>query len=544
MAVPGGVPVTTRPAVFRGLAAGLRSVVPGLSVSVFFVLLLYAQSRAFMTLPSLGQPLLLAAGLSVLVWVFSLACCRNLAGASVMAAVILLFNGVHGYLLGYVPDGTLWRIETGWEEPRRLVLALSGLWVVATCCVAARRQPRVLVRPARFVKDFLAANLVFAVALVVVIEVQRPAMHAAPPIQAERTAGAPIDSRQLPTIVNLVLDGYARADVLEDLYAYDNRPFLAELERMGFRVLREARCNYIQTALSMASSLNMRYLDDVAATHSNRYDRTTLASLIGSSEVVALLRARGYEIVGFPSGYSYTDSFDADVWWSAGTLNELSVNWLSGSWFGSLTCGGRVSPSTRHMRRVEAILRTLPKASTGDRPRYVYAHLVAPHPPFLFDADGPRKTLPKDYSINDGSHLIGTGEMTMDSYRTAYVEQLRYVSIRVQAMLKDLIERSRRPLVVLLHADHGPGSGLSWKSAEKSDVRERSAILCAVYFHDRRYEALRDDLTSVNLHRVILSQYAGYDLPLLPDRTFYSSWTNPYRFIETTERTGRKTSDR
>ena len=67
-------------------------------------------------------------------------------------------------------------------------------------------------------------------------------------------------SSALPDIYYIILDGYARADVLDSVYGYDNSEFIFWLEQHGFQVARGSRSNYSQTYLSLASSLNMTYL--------------------------------------------------------------------------------------------------------------------------------------------------------------------------------------------------------------------------------------------------------------------------------------------
>ena len=37
---------------------------------------------------------------------------------------------------------------------------------------------------------------------------------------------------------------------------------------------------------------------------------------------------------------------------------------------------------------------------------------------------------------------------------------------------------------------------------------------------DRQYARLYDTITPVNTFRIVLSQYLGFDIPLLPDRAF------------------------
>jgi hypothetical protein len=52
------------------------------------------------------------------------------------------------------------------------------------------------------------------------------------------------DFEQLPDILLLVLDGYARDDTLASLYDFDNDAILGELRSRGFEVGYEATANY------------------------------------------------------------------------------------------------------------------------------------------------------------------------------------------------------------------------------------------------------------------------------------------------------------
>ena len=64
-------------------------------------------------------------------------------------------------------------------------------------------------------------------------------------------------------IYYIVLDGYARGDILKEIYAYDNQPFLTQLEELGFYVADSSYANYNQTRLSIPSALNMAYMQDL-----------------------------------------------------------------------------------------------------------------------------------------------------------------------------------------------------------------------------------------------------------------------------------------
>jgi len=163
----------------------------------------------------------------------------------------------------------------------------------------------------------------------------------------------------------------------------------------------------------------------------------------------------------------------------------------------------------------------------------VYAHIVCPHPPFVFRKDGTFVETSKPYSLADASHLFGDLTPTAQrKYRSDYLEQLEFLNTRVQEAIEDLLAANTGPLVVILQGDHGPGSGLNWDSVEKSDLKERSSILSAYYFSDGDYSSLSEALSPVNTFRTIFRKYFDLDYELLANRSFFSTWALPYVFHE------------
>ena len=61
------------------------------------------------------------------------------------------------------------------------------------------------------------------------------------------------------------------------------------------------------------------------------------------------------------------------------------------------------------------------------------------------------------------------------------------------------------------------------------------SILNAYYFPGGRYEGLYDRYRPVNSFRVVLNTFFGAKLDLLPDRSFFSTWPDPYKFIDVTD---------
>ena len=73
--------------------------------------------------------------------------------------------------------------------------------------------------------------------------------------------------------------------------------------------------NYSKTQLSIASSLNMEYLQNLDPLYNdpNKRTRAALPALTREGAARRYLEGLGYKTVGFASGYGWTDLRDADV---------------------------------------------------------------------------------------------------------------------------------------------------------------------------------------------------------------------------------------
>ena len=91
---------------------------------------------------------------------------------------------------------------------------------------------------------------------------------------------------------------------------------------------------------------------------------------------------------------------------------------------------------------------------------------------------------------------------------------------------------------MILQSDHGSGLRLDMESHEKTDLHERMSILNAYYFPGRSYQGLYPEITPVNTFRVVLNTFFGAGLELLPDRNYFSTWSQPYQFVDVTGSVG------
>jgi hypothetical protein len=185
--------------------------------------------------------------------------------------------------------------------------------------------------------------------------------------------------------------------------------------------------------------------------------------------------------------------------------------------------------------RLQQAFNRLALLARDSGPLFVVAHITIPHHPFVYASNGDAVTPPRWFTFADDVLYYRKSAQTRADYAQRYVEQLRFVNTQVTAAVESILIHSARLPVILLQADHGPS--IDWNDPRKVDARERMAILNACLLPGSDRAALFESMTPVNTLRMVANLYLGSQLPLLPDRSYYSSWSRPYAFREVTETT-------
>lgn len=324
--------------------------------------------------------------------------------------------------------------------------------------------------------------------------------------------------KQPPDIYYIILDGYGRSDVLKNQFDYDNSDFLNKLRSLGFFVADCAQSNYAQTQISLASSLNFNYLDAL----SNRFtpgseDRTGLDALIHHSLARQSLEKAGYQTVAFATGFLATEWTDADYFlgpgYSWGELSEFESLLMEttfarliqdGNRFGMQTAG-----SERFRERTLFALDKLDKLSYIKGPKFVFVHLVVPHPPYVFGPTGGPIA----------SADVGTTKTQQGA--SHYRDQAIFISNRMAEIIPKIIANSTTPPIIVIQGDHGP----TVPSSPQARMRNLN-----VYYLPGGKGSLYPTITPVNTFRVIFDTYFGQNLELLDDVSLYSAYEDPFHF--------------
>lgn len=334
-----------------------------------------------------------------------------------------------------------------------------------------------------------------------------------------------------PDIYYIILDEYASSRVLKAVHGFDNSPFEKALESIGFMIMRDSFCNYLRTKLSMASSLNMTYLDFISQNREMQAgqvgkkteDLAVIFSMVRGNNVARILKSIGYKYILADSGASPThESPLADQEITYMTVDELTSVIARGTMLGkAATDLLNAEQRKRHHYTFEA-LKKIPEI---EGPTFTFAHMILPHPPFVFNRNGePPST--EAYSL-----------ITQDyggTYPELYLDQLLYTNKLILDLVEEILKKSDRPPIIIIHADHGLMPHMRWDDSEEF-LLQRGWIFTALFFPGPQREKLYSHISPVNFMRFVFKEYFKAPMELLPDRIFYAHPDeNPYDFKDVT----------
>lgn len=473
------------------------------------------------TLPALACALALACPAVAAAWILL----RDLRKAAVMASLFLwlffswgnIHLGLRGARIGHFHPAQFW------------VIGAFFLATLACAGLALRRTRGDLFNLTRILN---AGSVFLVVSCLALLSVQLSKRQSLP-----KTAGPKSQSPRAlagagyhPDIYFILLDQYPRSDSLKLICDGDNRPFLDGLRKLGFYVADRSASNYPRTAMTIASMLNMFYLDEkfLGPVKEDCQDLGVPAGAIAHNAVFDFIHAHGYRTVYLPPEYGAGNPEDVDLRLESGaSLSEFNKCVIEMTPIEDIAqrLGLGYSAAELHRRHLLFTLeslRTLPRM--GVSPFFVYAHLLCPHAPIVWGANGEK-------ILSDPPPSETQAWKRSPESRRFYADHVTYISKLVEETVAAIIAESPEPPVIIVCSDHGTEFEVDWLSAENSNLQERMADLAAFYFPKGGARLLYPTITNVNFFRIALDLYFGTKYGLLPDKSYFSTDGKPYRFI-------------
>ncbi|HEY3862490.1 MAG TPA: hypothetical protein VGO59_11420 [Verrucomicrobiae bacterium] len=319
-----------------------------------------------------------------------------------------------------------------------------------------------------------------------------PSTPVFPPVEM---ASAPMALGSHPPDIYFILtDAYTSPESLKTYWGYDNSGFVNWLAGRGFHVVKGAHGNSTFTPVCLSTYLSMNYPAAPPSSWPSVADTAYYSAVIGRSAVPARLKASGYDlraysifdVAGEPHFYYVPRVTDPTL---GNSLFERTVLGYGCTYFNHLATGDV------NLKLFDLLPRIAAERSV--KPKFVYVHIMMPHFPFLFDAQG---------------HRVKRGLRQEDERPEDYLGQLIYENTLLTNAVAGILKNSPAPPIIVLQGDHGfrevPGP---------HRFEEASTILNALYLPGSKEDWFYPGMTPVNTFRLIFNHYFGQHYDYVPD---------------------------
>jgi hypothetical protein len=491
--------------------------------SAFPVLYLYVYNISETNFGESALPLGLSLAGAVVLWALLTLILRSARKAGLGTVIFLFFFFTYGHLC----DGLNY---LGLPVPRHAYFIPTMLFIWGYCIYFLSRAKR----------DFRTTTTVLNVVAVALIVINLFNIASYEIKLASRDAGTPQDSPAqtpaasnmteldtLPDIYFIILDEYAHLDTMKEWYDYDNSEFFDILEDKGFFIANESKTRAHITPQCLGQILNMEYLtagwywdedrSEMRQIFSEEFGRVggpwddATFRKVGYNKVMYFLKAQGYQYIVFGCQitrvrwHRYVED-TADLYFNY--YIEWKTPWMS-EFQDTLWQTTMLRPFYYHLvgsqyetawqRQTLYMLEHLKELPEVAGPKFVFAHFMCPHEPFVF---GP-----------NGEYIDPVNWRNYED-KQFYRDQYIFITKETEKLVDALLEKSEIPPIIILQSDHGMRP--SHPNIEIGGD-EWHKILNAMYLPGMNYSEISPAISPVNTFRLIFSQYFGADYPLLED---------------------------
>jgi len=239
----------------------------------------------------------------------------------------------------------------------------------------------------------------------------------------------------------ILLDMYAGKRAL-DYLGYDNSAFFKELENKGFRVWDNMETNYNRTVPSISSILNINYLENI------KY--RTPSDAVNNAELFKMAKKSGYKIYylnSWPMCINIEKKYINDFYVSSYYLKSSVLNLFYYDTCFKFIAEHYASNNNPILNSISYINRIIKHKGISGK-KLVFAHLMMPHEPFLFNSRGEK--IPQE---EDNYKRIPNGGFEIN--KTSYLEFLQYTNKQILNIINQLLSTEKNKPVIIILGDHG-----------------------------------------------------------------------------------------
>lgn len=308
-----------------------------------------------------------------------------------------------------------------------------------------------------------------------------------------------------PDIYFVIVDEYAAPSQMKRYFQYDMSPFVEYLSQKGFMVT-EMTTELLGTATILDSRLNMevkRRQDGTLSSGSlsdsllesmntlNTQDEEQMIRL-RNSKVIVYLKSIGYQFIHMGSWFAqtrYNQLADQNInCWGFQFTNELSTIILNNSVL-------RLVLINRYFHRkavLDAFATLEQMPVIAGKPKFIFAHIICPHLPYIFGASGEK---------------LGLNPGESKDAKQLYLDQHAFITKKVKELVDHKLSSSQAaPVtpVIIIQADHGA----------RMDKPHAHQVFSAVYIPNYKGKPWQDSI-SINTFRYVFNELFKTNMEIL-----------------------------
>jgi len=480
--------------------------------SIFPIFFLYANNISILPFRGFIIPLLIIPMFGFSLWLLLRFVLKNNKKAGLIVSVFMILFLFYGHVYNLLTNNG--EAEIGFPRTLLLVIFLIPLIIGSYYFVRTKRK----LDNATLISNVIASTLVAMVLLNIVAYNFESYSYNLTLKEQEILPDVNLKAEVLPDVYFIMLDGYANHLILKKFFDYDNSEFISFLTENGFYVPTSyTHSNYPSTRFSIPSMLNMDFVKQLIPWYEMPNSQRTQALYreIDKSSVMANFKSMGYEIISFDSAWWGTRIIDiADH----NLCENPDLDWRLLRQLKSTTMVPEIEPLNKmfnhqiqNQKREQILCEFSELSKLRERyqgPIFVFTHIMAPHPLWVFDSDG---NFPKKY--------VPVKSPNIEKRKNAYIGQMEYVNKKIQETVKSLLSETSNPTIIIIKSDHGTRI-VNEKSSHEEELIIKYGNFHASYTDDVK-NPFFNSTSNVNTFRIIFNSFFGGNYEILEDKVFF-----------------------
>ena len=523
-------------------------------VGIFPILIIYSQNIGRVEITELFLPVIIIVGLTIGLYYFLKLILKNENKSAIIVTLILIMLFSYGHIYYLLSDVMIDEFDIG---QNRYLIPAFGLVLGISIFFIIR---------ARRVFDNATSILNVISIVFIIVAISNVALVGAEITSCDKCSNQEFfyeardfsdyfeshefsisENQELPDVYYLILDEYARNDALIEYHNFSNHELTEFLEKKGFHIAKNSFANYPMSVQSIPAIMNMVYINflaDEIGTEVRNYKPLNGKNygLYPNNMVIKNFKEMDYKIITFNTfalhlhenpladkTFCHRDKFLldnrlADVLARTSIFGYYIERWAEGELRQATLCAFENFGNA---------------GNVFDEPVFVWAHVMLPHPPWIFGPNGEEITPGKPLLITDNPEFRDSGWEP----KRQYIQQVQFANKKTIEVVENILENNRNAIIII-QGDHGTAWETNWMEPSKEDAWQRLRNFDAIYFPDKdKRDLLLDDRTLVNTFRTVFNAYYESNYELLENKMYWGWNAKPYYFEEMTQYLREKQND-